>query len=316
MYYQLKKDEGVSALLRYTGGLNADALASGMKVLRTEDEKQVQEMPHPQPQRVTAVNRQRGLGDARIARDVLRKPRTVVQALADRDSQHQNDEGNGQYPEYVDPALADADTRNLGPLRRQPRGRINTVARFADACFERILRLRILAKVGHVVLRSRFATKAPLRASSRLSCLGTFFSVRQRTDWSIPDSDCKALALLTSSMRCRASTAASAPASRLSRPWSPGQRPARWRLRRCRASTFHLPPLPQSRCFAGTGAFGGVRKFTAFLASSAYPACVISYFFNSNTVLRSVPSLADASRAATKRTRLRYKAMSLMQLIL
>ncbi len=42
MYYQLKKEEGVRALLSYTGGLNSDALASGMKVIRTEDEKQVQ----------------------------------------------------------------------------------------------------------------------------------------------------------------------------------------------------------------------------------------------------------------------------------
>ncbi len=42
MYYQLKKDEGVKALLSYSGGLNSDALASGMKVLRTENEKQVQ----------------------------------------------------------------------------------------------------------------------------------------------------------------------------------------------------------------------------------------------------------------------------------
>ncbi len=42
MYYQLKKDEGVKALLKYTGGLNAEALASGMKVIRTENEKQVQ----------------------------------------------------------------------------------------------------------------------------------------------------------------------------------------------------------------------------------------------------------------------------------
>ena len=42
MYYQLKKDEGVKALLKYTGGLNADALASGMKVIRSENEKQVQ----------------------------------------------------------------------------------------------------------------------------------------------------------------------------------------------------------------------------------------------------------------------------------
>ncbi len=42
MYYQLKKDEGVKALIAFAGGLNADALASGMKVLRTENEKQVQ----------------------------------------------------------------------------------------------------------------------------------------------------------------------------------------------------------------------------------------------------------------------------------
>ena len=42
MYYQLKKEEGVKALLSYTGGLNAEALASGMKILRTENEKQVQ----------------------------------------------------------------------------------------------------------------------------------------------------------------------------------------------------------------------------------------------------------------------------------
>ena len=42
MYYQLKKDEGVKALLKYTGGLNADAFASSLKVIRTDNEKQVQ----------------------------------------------------------------------------------------------------------------------------------------------------------------------------------------------------------------------------------------------------------------------------------
>lgn len=42
MYYQLKSDEGVKALLKYSGGVNADALASVMRVLRTENEKQVQ----------------------------------------------------------------------------------------------------------------------------------------------------------------------------------------------------------------------------------------------------------------------------------
>lgn len=42
MYYQLKKDEGIKALLKYTGGFNADALSSAVKVIRTENEKQVQ----------------------------------------------------------------------------------------------------------------------------------------------------------------------------------------------------------------------------------------------------------------------------------
>ncbi len=41
MYYQLKKDEGMKALLRYSGGLQRDAFSSGMKVYRTELEKQV-----------------------------------------------------------------------------------------------------------------------------------------------------------------------------------------------------------------------------------------------------------------------------------
>jgi protein involved in polysaccharide export with SLBB domain len=42
MYYQLKKDEGLRALLKYTGGLNSDAFGSGLKLIRTENEKQVQ----------------------------------------------------------------------------------------------------------------------------------------------------------------------------------------------------------------------------------------------------------------------------------
>lgn len=42
MYYQLKKEEGVKALLTYAGGLKAEALGSAMKILRTENEKQVQ----------------------------------------------------------------------------------------------------------------------------------------------------------------------------------------------------------------------------------------------------------------------------------
>ncbi len=40
MYYQLKEDEGVRALLFFTGGLTPEALASNMKVLRSEDEQQ------------------------------------------------------------------------------------------------------------------------------------------------------------------------------------------------------------------------------------------------------------------------------------
>jgi protein involved in polysaccharide export with SLBB domain len=41
MFYQLKKDEGVKALLKYSGGLERDAFSSGVKVYRTELEKQV-----------------------------------------------------------------------------------------------------------------------------------------------------------------------------------------------------------------------------------------------------------------------------------
>ena len=40
MYYQLKKDEGMKALLKYSGGLLKDAFSSGVKVFRTELEKQ------------------------------------------------------------------------------------------------------------------------------------------------------------------------------------------------------------------------------------------------------------------------------------
>ena len=40
MYYQLKKDEGMRALLKYSGGLQRDAFSSGVKVYRTELEKQ------------------------------------------------------------------------------------------------------------------------------------------------------------------------------------------------------------------------------------------------------------------------------------
>ncbi len=40
MFYQLKKDEGMKALLKYSGGLEREAFASGVKVYRTELEKQ------------------------------------------------------------------------------------------------------------------------------------------------------------------------------------------------------------------------------------------------------------------------------------
>ncbi len=40
MYYQLKKEEGVKALIEYSGGFKADALTSGIKVIRTENEAQ------------------------------------------------------------------------------------------------------------------------------------------------------------------------------------------------------------------------------------------------------------------------------------
>ncbi|MBC7886632.1 MAG: SLBB domain-containing protein [Ferruginibacter sp.] len=40
MYYQLKKEEGVKALIGYSGGFTADAFTSGIKVIRTENETQ------------------------------------------------------------------------------------------------------------------------------------------------------------------------------------------------------------------------------------------------------------------------------------
>ena len=41
MFYQLKKDEGIKALIRFSGGFTSDALASGIKVIRTDNENQV-----------------------------------------------------------------------------------------------------------------------------------------------------------------------------------------------------------------------------------------------------------------------------------
>lgn len=41
MYYQLKKDEGLRALLKFSGGLERDAFSSGVKVYRTQLEKQI-----------------------------------------------------------------------------------------------------------------------------------------------------------------------------------------------------------------------------------------------------------------------------------
>ena len=40
MYYQLRKDEGIKALLRYSGGLEADALSSNLTIIRSENESQ------------------------------------------------------------------------------------------------------------------------------------------------------------------------------------------------------------------------------------------------------------------------------------
>jgi protein involved in polysaccharide export with SLBB domain len=41
MYYQLKKEEGVKDLIKYTGGFTPDAFSSDIKIIRTENEKQV-----------------------------------------------------------------------------------------------------------------------------------------------------------------------------------------------------------------------------------------------------------------------------------
>ncbi len=40
MYYQLRKDEGVKALLKFSGGLNANALASNLKIFENKNENQ------------------------------------------------------------------------------------------------------------------------------------------------------------------------------------------------------------------------------------------------------------------------------------
>jgi protein involved in polysaccharide export with SLBB domain len=40
MFYQLKKDEGLKALISYSGGFTSDAFSSGVKVIRTENERQ------------------------------------------------------------------------------------------------------------------------------------------------------------------------------------------------------------------------------------------------------------------------------------
>jgi polysaccharide biosynthesis/export protein len=39
MYYQMKKGEGMKALMKYAGGLDRDAFSSGVKIYRTENEK-------------------------------------------------------------------------------------------------------------------------------------------------------------------------------------------------------------------------------------------------------------------------------------
>ncbi len=41
MFYQLKKNEGLKALIKFTGGFNPDAYTSGVKVIRSENEEQV-----------------------------------------------------------------------------------------------------------------------------------------------------------------------------------------------------------------------------------------------------------------------------------
>ena len=41
MYYQLKKNEGIKALITFSGGFTPDAYTSGVKVIRTENEDQV-----------------------------------------------------------------------------------------------------------------------------------------------------------------------------------------------------------------------------------------------------------------------------------
>lgn len=69
MYYQLKEHEGVRALLNFSGGLTPDAFASGMAILRSENETQVQKDVN-----ANAIIKIKGLDETLFDGDIVRVP--------------------------------------------------------------------------------------------------------------------------------------------------------------------------------------------------------------------------------------------------
>ena len=67
MFYQLKKDEGVKALIKYAGGFSSEALGSALKIIRTKDEKQIQKDVN-----ANAILQIAGIDEALLDGDIVR----------------------------------------------------------------------------------------------------------------------------------------------------------------------------------------------------------------------------------------------------
>ena len=67
MFYQLKKNEGIKALIKFSGGFNADAFTSGVKVIRTENEDQVIHDVN-----ATAIIKQKGIDYSLMDGDIIK----------------------------------------------------------------------------------------------------------------------------------------------------------------------------------------------------------------------------------------------------
>ena len=67
MFYQLKKNEGIKALITFSGGFNADAFTSGVKVIRTENEDQAIHDVN-----ATAILKQKGIDYPLLDGDIIK----------------------------------------------------------------------------------------------------------------------------------------------------------------------------------------------------------------------------------------------------